>query len=106
MSPFQKRLAWGLLAMALLSPLGVLLPLWFKAGDAWGEWGADTLQELLGYVPEGLRKYVGLWKAPLPDYAFGEGDPLFAYIASGVLGSLLAGLAVLLIAKLVRRHGK
>ncbi|MCC6345820.1 MAG: PDGLE domain-containing protein [Nitrospirales bacterium] len=97
--------------MALLSPLGIFLPLWFKAGDAWGEWSADTLKELLGYVPEGLEKYAELWKAPLPDYSFnGESSPLalqsFAYIVSGVLGILFVGMAVFLIARFLSRHGK
>lgn len=111
MTPFQKRLVLGLFVMALLSPLGVLLPVWFEAGDAWGEWGEDTLKEMLGYVPEGLRKYAGLWKAPLPDYSFGgESSPLafqsFAYIVSGVLGVLFVGVAALLIARFLGRHGK
>ncbi|MEW5744214.1 MAG: PDGLE domain-containing protein [Nitrospirota bacterium] len=109
MKPFQKKLWIGLLIMALLSPLGILLPEWFNAGDAWGEWGTDTLETLLGYVPEGLKKYADLWKAPAADYTFGgEQAPLsvqiLSYIVSGLIGILLLSGVVYLISKfLVRR---
>ena len=70
----------------MLSPLGLLLPAHFKAGSAWGEWGADEMQKLVGYVPKGLEKLSSLWNAPMPDYAFKgwEEKPVatlsFAYI--------------------------
>ena len=56
MTRFQKKLWIGLFIMALLTPLGVLLPEKFKAEEAWGEWGAEKLEKVLGYVPEGLKK--------------------------------------------------
>ena len=71
MTQSQKRLWIGLIILAFLSPLGIILPEMFKAGDAWGEWSTETLQKVLGYVPEGLRKYSDIWKAPMPDYSFG-----------------------------------
>ena len=46
----------GLGVLAVLSPLGLLLPEHFKAGSAWGEWGIDEIQRLAGYVPVGLEK--------------------------------------------------
>ena len=36
-----SKLWLGVIILAFLSPLGLLLPEYFKAGDAWGEWGAD-----------------------------------------------------------------
>jgi hypothetical protein len=84
--------------MALLSPLGLILPDHFKAGDAWGEWGADEMQKMVGYVPEGLKKLSDVWKAPFPDYAFqgweekGLTHLSLAYIFSGVLGAGLIAL--------------
>lgn len=45
----------GIGILILLSPLGLLLPEHFKAGDAWGEWGAGTFKELVGYIPQGLK---------------------------------------------------
>ena len=52
--------------MALLTPLGIYLPKKFKAGDAWGEWGTDKMQELLGYVPAGLKKAGRLLESACP----------------------------------------
>jgi len=98
--------------MALLSPLGIILPRKFAAGDAWGEWSPETLKKLLGYVPEGLRRMADLWKALMPDYGFSGGEnaslavQVISYILSGVLGVTVIGLAVYVIAKWVVRHGK
>jgi hypothetical protein len=56
----------GLGALALLSPIGVILPAKLKAGPAWGEWGAGELKGLVGYVPKGLEKLSSLWNALMP----------------------------------------
>jgi len=111
MTRFQKKLWIGLLIMALLTPLGVYLPERFKAGDAWGEWGTDRLQELLGYVPEGLKKMAEFWKAPVPDYNFGGenaafGTQVISYILSGIVGIAAAALVIYLIMKLLVKHEK
>jgi hypothetical protein len=102
----QKRLWIGLIILALLSPLGIILPQKFNAGDAWGEWGTDTLEKALSYVPEGLKKYSELWKAPIPDYSFGGesatmGLQIISYIVSGFLGILITGIVVYVISKLL-----
>jgi hypothetical protein len=107
MTKTRKRLWTGLFIMALLSPLGILLPEVLNSGGAWGEWGADTLGKLLGFVPEGLKKYTGIWKAPVPDYnAGGEGSSttvrLISYAGSGLLGIVLVGLVMYLISKKIR----
>lgn len=99
------------MVMALLSPLGLLLPKLFNGGDAWGEWGEDTLEKLLGYVPEGIKQYAGLWKAPMPDYTFGDdalsqGLHIGSYIVSALLGLFIAALVIYGIAKLLVRHEK
>lgn len=109
MTRFQKKIWLGLLGMALLSPLGLLLPARFGAGDAWGEWGPDALEEFLGYVPAGLRKYADLWPAPIPDYHLGGEQTslslqLASYIASGLVGIAAAGLAVYGISRLLVRR--
>ena len=46
----------GIAVLIVLSPLGLILPDHFKAGSAWGEWGADEMQKLVGYIPKGLEK--------------------------------------------------
>lgn len=97
--------------MALLSPLGLLLPKLFNGGDAWGEWGEDALEKLLGFVPEGMKKYAGLWKAPMPDYTLGgdalsQGLQIGSYIVSALLGILITAVVIYGIAKLLVRHEK
>ena len=111
MTKTQKRLWAGLVIMALLSPLGILLPEMFNSGDAWGEWGTDTLEKLLGFVPDGLKKYAEMWKAPVPDYNPGGEDAsitvrVISYIASGVLGIVVVALVMYFISKVVVKNEK
>ena len=111
MTRFQKRLCIGLLIMALLTPLGILLPERFKAEGAWGEWGAEKLEKLLGYVPEGLKKLTDFWKAPIPDYNFGgEGASTtiqaVSYIVSGLLGIGVCAFVVFMVSRFIAKHGK
>lgn len=97
----------GMAVLIVLSPLGLLLPEHFKAGDAWGEWGTDTIKELVGYIPQGLEKLSSLWSAPIPDYAFKgweeKGIPhlSFAYIISAVLGIAIITVTVFLLGKFI-----
>ena len=97
---------------SLLSPLGLILPDHFKAGSAWGEWGSDEIQKMVGYVPQGLARLGELWKAPLPDYAFkgweeqGLTHLSFAYIVSAILGVALIALATWAIGKCLARKGE
>lgn len=90
----------GLMALIVISPLGLILPERFKAGSAWGEWGAEEMAGLVGYIPKGLEKLSSAWSAPLPYYAFKgwEDKPLcglsVAYIISAVAG---IGVTVLII---------
>lgn len=111
MTKFQKKLWIGLLVMALLTPLGILLPQKFGAEGAWGEWGTEKLEKLLGYVPEGLKKLADLWKAPLSGYHFGsEGASktvqVVSYVASGFLGIGACFLILFIIVRLILKHGK
>ena len=95
----------GILILGILSPLGIFLPERFDAGDAWGEWGSDTINGLVGYVPQGLERLSNFWNAPLADYAFkgwegkGLGGLSFAYIISAAIGILVSACAVLLIGR-------
>lgn len=103
-----KLWIWILL-LVFLTPLGLILPEYFKSGAAWGEWGLDEIQKLAGYIPKGLEKLSGLWNAPIPDYAFkGQKEGLahssFAYIISAVIGiSLTVILAILIGKKLTKK---
>jgi cobalt/nickel transport protein len=106
-----KKLWIGIGVLVLLSPLGLMLPAMFGAQGAWGEWGLRQIEKLVGYVPEGMRRLAGRWKAPMPDYAVpGTGQGLvgggFGYILSGVVGvAAVSGLVYLLSKLLVRKDG-
>ena len=101
----------GIVVLIILSPLGLILPEHFKAGRAWGEWGAEEMQKLVGYIPKGLEKLSNLWKAPIPDYAFkgseGKGLPhlSFAYIMSAIAGIIIIVIVVLIIGRLLVKKG-
>ncbi len=101
----------GIAVLIVLSPLGLLLPEHFKAGSAWGEWGADEMQKLVGYVPKGLEKLSSLWNAPMPDYAFkgweekGLSHLSFAYIMSAIVGIGIIVLVIMGIGKLLAKKG-
>ena len=111
MTKMQKKLWTGLLIMALISPLGILLPKMLDSESAWGEWGTDTLKTLIGFVPEGMRKSAEIWKAPLSDYSFGADGSSFGvqvlyYIASGIIGMAVVIFVIYIISKIVRGHEK
>lgn len=111
MTSFQKKIWLGLSIMALLTPLGLILPELFEAGEAWGEWGAESLKKILGYIPEGLKRMAELWKAPFPDYSFGSEEAtlvkqIIFYLISGIIGVAVAGGAVYIIGKLWIKHGR
>lgn len=101
----------GIAVLIVLSPLGLILPEHFKAGSAWGEWGADEMQKLVGYVPKGLEKLSSLWSAPIPDYAFNgweeKGLPRLslAYIISAIVGIGIIALFMMGIGKLLAKKG-
>jgi cobalt/nickel transport protein len=107
----QKKLCAGLFAIALLTPLGILLPEKFGTGGAWGEWGPGELKKLVGYMPEGLKRLADLWKPPLPSYSFGSGGAstivqIVSYVASGLIGIFAIGLVTYLIARIIARNGE
>lgn len=95
--------------LIVLSPLGLLLPEHFKAGSAWGEWGADEMRQLVGYIPKGLENLSSLWSAPIPDYAFKrwEQKPLaslsFAYIFSAAIGIIICVGVVFILGKFLSK---
>jgi cobalt/nickel transport protein len=107
----QKKILIFLLFLCLITPIGILLPAFFNAGNAWGEWSARTVKELIGYVPQGLAKYTDIWKAPLPDYSLNNSDISVVhqsgyYIVSGVFGATVTYIVVLLISRLIVKNGE
>ncbi len=85
--------------------------MYFNAGQAWGEWSAHTIKDLIGYVPQGLAKYSDVWKAPIPDYSINGGDASVVhqsgyYIVSGIVGATVTYVVMLLISRLIIKNGK
>lgn len=100
--PAAKTLRWlwaGIATLVLLTPIGALAP-----GTAWGEWGAEELKEILGFVPAGLAHLEGLWKALMPDYNTpGVENPLVGYLVAAVVGTLIVSAMAWLIGKAIAR---
>ncbi len=106
-----NKLWIGVGILALLSPLGLLVPALFGAGGAWGEWGAEEFRKLVGYVPEGMQKLGRLWKSPLKDYAVpGQAQGLalkgLGYALSALIGIALTGGLAYLLAKTLGREDR
>ncbi len=106
MNRLQKKIMITLIVLSLLTPIGILLPMVFNAGDAWGEWSAETVKDLIGYVPEGLQKYANTYKAPLTDYSMNVKDTSVAhqsgyYILSGIIGATVTMGVTILISKFI-----
>jgi cobalt/nickel transport protein len=87
------KLGLGVAILAVLTPLGLLLPELFHAGSAWGEWGPEEIAQTKGSVPQGMDRLATVWDAPLPDYSFKgweeKGLPRLslAYIVCGLAGA-------------------
>ena len=74
-----KKLWIGIAILIILTPLGLILPDYFKAGGAWGE-----------------HKISNLWNAPLPDYSFkGWEDKAIAYQCLAYIIAAIIGIAVI-----------
>ena len=93
-----RKLRFGVGVLALLSPLGVILPWLGGSGAGWGEWDAAELGRLVGYVPAGLQRLGELWRAPFADYAFAGLDKGGVVLASlAYLTSAAVGVTALLV---------
>ena len=103
MDKIVRNLTIGLIVLMILAPLGLL-----AVGETFGEGGSDELQEKLGYVPTGLEELSDLWSAPLPDYAFPNGDESMsmlsvAYILSAIIGVVVGGGILYFVGKKVAK---
>ncbi|MCK9417755.1 MAG: PDGLE domain-containing protein [Nitrospirae bacterium] len=104
-----KKLWIGIGILALLSPLGLIIPQWFGSEGAWGEWGSDTIEKMVGFMPQGMKRLAQKWEAPMMGYAVpGQGRGLtgesFGYIITGIIGiALTSGLMFLIAKALIRK---
>ncbi len=102
----SSRLDLGVGILALLTPLGMLIPRAAHSGSAWGEWSVEEAAKLAGYCPEGLRRLSGIWHAPLPNYTLGSAEGAHAYLVSGLAGAAAVILAAFLIARILGRKNE
>ena len=97
--------------LIIISPLGLIIPAYFKAGGAWGEWAPEEIKGLIGYIPRGLERLSAAWNAPLPDYAVSRlangslRGLSIGYIISAIAGILVTAGLVYFIGKLFARKG-
>jgi hypothetical protein len=100
-----RKLGSGIAVLAIISPLGLALPALCNSGPAWGEWRPGELAALLGFVPAGMERLAGLWRAPFAGYALTGGNPGMAaagasYLLSAVIGIMAIALCLRLCGKL------
>ncbi|MCY6355035.1 cobalt transporter CbiM [Clostridium sp. ZS2-4] len=80
----KVKFIYGLIgAMILLVPIGLL-----AAGTAWGEWGADEMKYMIGFIPKGMEKGFS-FEAPIPDYAVSGLPEVLGYILSATAGVII-----------------
>jgi len=89
-----------IIVLIIAVPLGIL-----AVGVAYGEWGSEELQSLVGYVPSGVEEGENLWQSPFPDYGIPGLDPNVAYWLSAIVGVLIIIMVIWGIGKLVARKG-
>uniref|UniRef100_A0A7C5V268 PDGLE domain-containing protein n=1 Tax=Caldicellulosiruptor owensensis TaxID=55205 RepID=A0A7C5V268_9FIRM len=85
-----------LFALAILTPLGLL-----TQNPAFGEWTQEEIKKMLGFVPEGLKKYAEVYKFDLFD------DYSFKFISNQYIGyilSALIGIAVIFTIFFLLKH--
>jgi cobalt/nickel transport protein len=102
----MQRKYWKILfIMAMLSPLGLL-----SQGTAWGEWGAEDLVEMIGYIPQGIGHAGTWWQAFFPEYGIpflGEEKLVkgIGYVIAALLGSGMIYGMVIFYTRLLGRRG-
>lgn len=108
----MRKLWKIIIILVIASPLGIILPYIFNAGEAWGEWGPKEIKELIGYVPQGLEKLSNLSKPLFPDYnlkIWEEGGLLeqsIGYIITGLIGVGIVSLVAYFLGRLALRTKK
>lgn len=78
-----KKVFIALLALAFLTPIGLL-----TQNPTFGEWSQEEIKKLLGFVPEGIKKYADIYKFDLFDgytVKFVHNDYI-GYILSAIIG--------------------
>jgi len=109
MDRFRRKLLIGILILALLAPLGLILPSLIKSKNTFGEASGDSIKKELGYIPKGMAKDEKIWKAPVKDYEVGSEEKSLwkrsiIYLGSGLLGIGIIALATVVLQKKYLHH--
>jgi cobalt/nickel transport system permease protein len=87
-----KKYWYVLIALIIFAPLGLI-----AKGTAYGEWSGTDLKSKLGFVPDGMAKLSGTWKALLPGYSIpGFGNTFFTS-SLGYITCAIVALVIILI---------
>ncbi|MBD7913344.1 cobalt transporter CbiM [Clostridium cibarium] len=86
--------------LIIATPLGLL-----ASGTAWGEWGIEEIQNIIGFIPKGMEE--GLqFNSPIPDYNFGFFNEYLGYILSALLGVLFILIIFMVMGKVNFKRNK
>ncbi|MBC7765087.1 MAG: PDGLE domain-containing protein, partial [Hyphomonadaceae bacterium] len=96
-----KPLLFGMLTLALLTPLGLI-----ATGTAWGECSKEELFERIGFIPKVLEKVTTIWKAWMPDYTMPYLQGSLGYVVSAFVGMLCIAIVTYITSKIVVREHK
>jgi len=93
----------ALVVLIVLVPVGLI-----ASGTAYGEWGPDDIQQMVGYVPAGLQQLSDLWHPLLPDYDFPGGHDTMpaqapGYYVSAIVGVLLCCGVMFMVGKAIAK---
>ena len=80
---FVKKIRYLLIALVVLSPLGLL-----AEGTAFGEWSADELAEMMNSVPAGIENGFS-FEALFSDYTIPGTNIAVGYILSAITALLV-----------------
>lgn len=87
----NKNLFIALGVLIVLTPLGLI-----SQGTAWGEWSADELKKMLGYIPKGLVKLNNFRSSSLfPQYSIPGGKGNFLHSSLGYILSAVTGVSII-----------
>jgi uncharacterized membrane protein len=93
----MKRRLWILLGvMAAFVPLGLI-----SDAPAWGEWGREYYQKILGFIPHGIASAPE--RGVLPDYAAPGLGNIPGYYLSAVVGIAAVVAVYYLLYRMVKR---
>lgn len=79
----MKKIFYPLFILFLLVPLGLL-----SENPAWAEWDNEYYQEVLGYIPEGIKNGFKI-EGFMPDYTFSGLNDIVSYYLSAIVGIVL-----------------